>query len=167
MPTLVEQGYDVVLSNWRGVAGPANAAPELRGRLEELIARLHASAPWRAALGRFGWRDLYLPARDFEAFLRNEQGRVEAIILSLGSGADVAPLARGGAHVLPALIGLGLVAVSGALLLERRRTLASGTAQVREAGSARGIAYVAFGALASLATIETAGFFVSPRCCSG
>jgi hypothetical protein len=50
VPTLVEQGYDVVLSNWRGVAGPANAAPELRGRLEELIARLHASAPWRAAL---------------------------------------------------------------------------------------------------------------------
>lgn len=164
VPTFVEQGYDLVLANWRGVVGPPNATAETRQRLAALVARMRESQVWRDALARRDWMDLYLPPDAFETFLEREQARVESIILSLRSGTDVAPLARTGASVFPAIVGAGLLVIGLALALETRRARARGeTSPVAASvpGNRRGLVWLAAGAVASLATLESAGFVVS------
>ena len=160
-PTFVEQGYDLVLANWRGVVGPPNATPALKRRLQDVVDRLRGSEAWRDALTRHDWMDLYLPADAFEPFLEREQTRVESIILSLRSGADVAPLARTGASVFPAVVGIGLLVVGVALVVEARRSRARAEAPAAAGGSVRSVVWLAGGVVASLATLETAGFVVS------
>jgi putative tricarboxylic transport membrane protein len=158
IPTLVEQGHDVVLSNWRGVVGPSRATPELRIELERLVSRLHDSPSWRAALRRFGWTDLYLPAERFDAFLQQEESRIESIVLSLRSGADIGPLARGGGHVFPALTGAGLVLIAAALAVEARRRRVAKTPRRHDAGRPTDVAWIALGAILTLSLLEPAGF---------
>ncbi len=160
-PTFVEQGYDLVLANWRGIVGPPNATPGLKRRLQELVDRLRSSEAWRAALARHDWMDLYLPADAFEPFLAREQARVESIILSLRSGADVPPLARTGASVFPTVVGIGLLVIACALAIESRQPRAGHDAPTSAGGSVRSLGWLAAGATAGLATLETAGFVVS------
>jgi putative tricarboxylic transport membrane protein len=160
IPTLVEQGYDIVLSNWRGVVGPSRATPELRAELARLVARLHDSRSWRAALERFGWTDLYLPAEPFGAFLQQEERRIESIVLSLRSGTDVGPLARGGG-LFPALVGAGLALIVVALLVEARRRRATQPSHERETGNVRGVAWIVLGAIVTLLLLERVGFVVT------
>jgi len=69
-PTLLEKGLDVVYLNWRGVFGaPETTAPE-RERLAELVRAMVAHPHWREGLGEQLWVDQYLPASEFEAYLR-------------------------------------------------------------------------------------------------
>jgi putative tricarboxylic transport membrane protein len=158
IPTLVEQGYDVVLSNWRGVVGPSRATPELRTELGRLVARLHDSPSWRAALERFGWTDLYLPAEPFDAFLRQEESRIESIVLSLRSGTDIGPLARGGGRLFPALIGAGLVLITAALAVDARRRRVEKLPHNPSTASLSGVAWIALGAILTLSLLERVGF---------
>jgi putative tricarboxylic transport membrane protein len=160
IPTLVEQGHDVVLTNWRGIVGPSRATPELRAELESLVARLHDSHSWRAALERFGWTDLYLPAEPFGAFLQQEERRIDSIVLSLRSETDVGPLARGGA-VFPALVGAGLAVIGVALLIESRRRRATAPSHEPDIGGMRGVAWIVLGAIVTLLCLEPAGFVVT------
>jgi tripartite-type tricarboxylate transporter receptor subunit TctC len=132
--------------------------------LAALVARMRESRVWRDALARRDWMDLYLPPDAFETFLEREQARVESIILSLRSGTDVAPLARTGASVFPAIVGAGLLVIGLALVLETRRARARGeTSPVAASvpGNRRGLVWLAAGAVASLATLESTGFVVS------
>ncbi len=161
IPTLVEQGHDVVLSNWRGVVGPGRATPELQAGLERLVARLHDSPSWRAALERFGWTDLYLPAEPFGAFLQQEERRIESIVLSLRSGTDIEPLVRGGGRLFPAMVGAGLALIAAALLVEARRRRVTQPPPARNAGNMSGVAWIGLGAILTLALLERAGFVVA------
>jgi putative tricarboxylic transport membrane protein len=160
IPTLVEQGHDIVLSNWRGVVGPSRATPELRAELERLVARLHASPSWRAALERFGWTDLYLPAEPFGAFLQQEEKRIDSIVLGLRSGADIGPLVRGGG-LFPALVGAGLALTIAALLVEARRRRVTQPSRARDTGNVSGVAWIGLGAILTLSLLERAGFVVA------
>jgi putative tricarboxylic transport membrane protein len=161
IPTLVEQGHDVVLSNWRGVVGPGRATPELRARLERLVARLHDSPSWRAALERFGWTDLYLPAEAFGAFLQQEERRIESIVLSLRSGTDIEPMVRGGGRFFPAMVGAGLALIAAALLVEARRRRVTQPPPAPDIGNVRGVAWIGLGTILTLVFLERAGFVVA------
>jgi putative tricarboxylic transport membrane protein len=135
--------------------------PELRARLEVLLARVHESASWRASLARFGWTDSYLTGRAFERFLDDEDRRIEAILLSLRSGGDVAPLERTGASVFPSVIGGGLLLVVGALLVERIRAKPFRATARAEHGNLRAVGILAAGAAASIVLLDTVGFLIS------
>lgn len=82
--TFAEQGVDVSLSNWRGVAAPPGITEEERAALVDLLDRMHASEPWRRALERNNWIDLYLTGPEYEAFLEREDARVVAVLRSVG-----------------------------------------------------------------------------------
>jgi len=49
-----------------------------------LVERLHASPQWRQVLETNGWEDFFLTGDRFAAFLREEEGRVERVLLDLG-----------------------------------------------------------------------------------
>ena len=84
VPTLADEGYDVELSNWRGVVAPPGISDEGRERLLALVEEVHASEQWQEQLETRGWEDTYLPGEEFEAFLGEEQTRVRGVLEDIG-----------------------------------------------------------------------------------
>lgn len=84
VPTLREAGIDAVLYNWNGVFAPPGVGAEQQGRLEAMIEAMVRSPAWEQELARSRWRPLYLPRREFEAFLRTEMRSTERILGQLG-----------------------------------------------------------------------------------
>lgn len=76
VPTLREQGYNVTLTNWRGLFARSDISDEQRRRLQGVIEAMVTSDAWRETLRRHRWTDLYLPGDAFVRFLVEEEGRV-------------------------------------------------------------------------------------------
>ncbi|MGH2386314.1 MAG: Bug family tripartite tricarboxylate transporter substrate binding protein, partial [Candidatus Limnocylindria bacterium] len=83
-PTIGDAGFDVVVENWRGVV----AAPELsdadREAVVQLITDMHDSEAWQQALTDNGWADFFQAGDEFDAYLAEEQTRVEAVLTEIG-----------------------------------------------------------------------------------
>jgi putative tricarboxylic transport membrane protein len=84
VPTLVESGVDVELTNWRGVVAPPGLSDEARQRLVDLVDEVHASDAWQEQLETRGWSDVYLSGEEFETFLTEEQTRVRGVLEEIG-----------------------------------------------------------------------------------
>ena len=84
IPTFKEQGVDATLVNWRGLMAPPNIAAEDKKALEEAIARMVKSDAWKKMLDQREWVDLYMPAAEFTAFVKEEQTRIGALLKDLG-----------------------------------------------------------------------------------
>ena len=54
VPTLKEQGIDVVIGNWRGVYAPPGITPEQRKALTELVLKSLKTKSWTEALEKNG-----------------------------------------------------------------------------------------------------------------
>jgi putative tricarboxylic transport membrane protein len=84
VPTFIEQGVDVSMSNWRGFV----AAPGLEdSQIEELAAiveELRESDAWQEVLERNSWTDSYLAGEDFAEYLEEQQAEVDTIVEELG-----------------------------------------------------------------------------------
>ncbi|GAA4739941.1 tripartite tricarboxylate transporter substrate-binding protein [Modestobacter marinus] len=83
-PTLTEAGLDVELSNWRGVVGPPDLSPEARQTLIDLVDEAVQSEAWQERLETNGWEDTYLSGDEFDAFLEEEQQRVQGVLQDIG-----------------------------------------------------------------------------------
>ena len=83
-PTLMEQGVDVELANWRGVVAPPDITDDERAALIETMDQMVASDAWQETLDRFNWTGLYMAGDEFEEYLANEQERVTAILQQIG-----------------------------------------------------------------------------------
>jgi putative tricarboxylic transport membrane protein len=84
VPTFKEQGFDVVLTNWRSVMAPPGITPEQRAALVDLVGKMVKSPAWTEILKQKGWDDAYLAGDDFGAFLKTEQTRVRIILTEIG-----------------------------------------------------------------------------------
>jgi putative tricarboxylic transport membrane protein len=82
--TLIEQGLDLELSNWRGVLGPGGATVAERGLLLRTVEDMVRAPVWEAVRRKKGWRDAYLSGDAFAMFLRREQARVTDALRSVG-----------------------------------------------------------------------------------
>ncbi|MEG3628213.1 Bug family tripartite tricarboxylate transporter substrate binding protein [Streptomyces poriticola] len=83
-PTLLEAGYDVNFTNWRGVVAPPGLSEEERERLTLLIEKLHDSPEWRTSMEQNGWDDAFLSGDEFGAFLEEQDQRVVSVLKELG-----------------------------------------------------------------------------------
>lgn len=83
-PTITEQGYDVVLDNWRGVVAPPDLSAEDTQAVVGLITAMHDSDAWQQALEDNGWDDFFKAGDEFETFLGEEKTRVEGILAEIG-----------------------------------------------------------------------------------
>jgi len=69
VPTLKEQGFDVVLGNWRGVYGAPDITPAQRQALTELVLKALKSPSWTEALQKNGWMPAVLSGKAFDDFV--------------------------------------------------------------------------------------------------
>lgn len=83
-PTLMEQGVDLELTNWRGVVAPPGISDEARQNLIATVDEMVESEAWQQALEQFGWTGAYLSGDEFETYLENERARVEEVLRSIG-----------------------------------------------------------------------------------
>lgn len=83
-PTLMEQGVDVELANWRGVVAPPGISDEARDALVDTVNQMVESEEWQETLDRFNWTGLYMAGDEFEAYLENEEERVTEVLRDIG-----------------------------------------------------------------------------------
>ncbi|WP_291278909.1 tripartite tricarboxylate transporter substrate binding protein [Galactobacter sp.] len=83
-PTLVESGYDVEMTNWRGYAAPPGISKKEKQDLVDILTDMRESDDWKDALERNSWTDSWLIGDDLEKFVEEEQKTSDAIVKELG-----------------------------------------------------------------------------------
>jgi putative tricarboxylic transport membrane protein len=84
VPTLKEQGIDVSLVNWRGVMAGSQLREADRKALVAAIEGMVKSQNWQETLKKRGWLDMYQPADEFAAFLKQDRAKVETTLKDVG-----------------------------------------------------------------------------------
>ena len=84
VPTMKEQGYDVVLGNWRGLYGAPGLSAEQRAALTDLVVKTTKHKSWQEALDKNGWTAAVLAGKDFEDFVDYEFTSLRAIMYLTG-----------------------------------------------------------------------------------
>ncbi|CAN7187913.1 tripartite tricarboxylate transporter substrate-binding protein [Pseudorhodoferax sp. LjRoot39] len=84
VPTLKEQGIDVVIGNWRGVYGaPGLSAPQ-RKALTDMVLTAVKSASWQEAVKKNDWTSAVLTGPEFDKFVDDEFASLRAIMAKSG-----------------------------------------------------------------------------------
>ena len=83
-PTLVDEGYDVVLTNWRGVLAPGGITDAEAQALTDLMTEMHDSGEWAAVLEENGWTDAFLVGEEFDDFIEENVTSVSDTLKSIG-----------------------------------------------------------------------------------
>ena len=80
VPTMREQGYDVVLGNWRGVYGAPGITAEQRAALTDLIVKVTKTKGWADALEKNQWTPAVLTGKAFDEFVDNEFSSLRGVM---------------------------------------------------------------------------------------
>lgn len=84
IPTLKEQGVDVVLANWRAIVAPPGLDEGQKKALLDTVDAAVKSDAWKKVLADKKWTDLYLPGDDFAKLLAEETALTTEVLKSVG-----------------------------------------------------------------------------------
>lgn len=84
IPTLREQGVNVVLGNWRGVFAAPGISPAQRDNLVKLVRAAVETPAWKESLQKNGWQPWFIAGDEYKTFIDEDVKRIGAIIDSLG-----------------------------------------------------------------------------------
>ncbi len=84
VPTAREQGIDVSLEAWRGVAVPAGTPRAVRAALESAIQRTVESQEFRKGAENLGVRPAFLPAAEFSELISKEDASLSRLMQLIG-----------------------------------------------------------------------------------
>lgn len=84
IPTLREQGVNVVLGNWRGIFAAPGITPAQRDNLVKLVRAAVETPAWKESLQKNGWQPWFIAGDEYKAFIDEDVKRIGAIIESLG-----------------------------------------------------------------------------------
>lgn len=80
VPTLKEQGFDVVLGNWRGVYGAPGISAAQRAALTDVIVKATKSKAWEDALKSNAWTPALMTGKAFDEFVDQEFSSLRGIM---------------------------------------------------------------------------------------
>lgn len=83
IPTLLEQGYDVQMTNWRGILAAPGTSDEDFDELLAIVTEMAATEEWADSLSRNKWDDTFMTGREFEDFIVSEEAAVVEILRGL------------------------------------------------------------------------------------
>lgn len=84
VPTLREQGIDVVVSNWRGIVGAKGLSAAQVAYWEDVLAKVVATEAWSKSLEVQFWDGNFLRSREFAKYLENDYSQSKAVMVDLG-----------------------------------------------------------------------------------
>lgn len=83
-PTMVDEGFDIVYTNWRGLLAPGGISDAETQALVDLVTELHASEGWTSTLEERGWADAFLVGDEFSSFLEDNISEVQTTLQNIG-----------------------------------------------------------------------------------
>lgn len=84
VPTLKEQGINVVIGNWRGVYGAPGINAEQRKALTEMIVKATKSKAWAEAMEKNNWTAALMTGPEFDKFVDDEFASLRAVMVKSG-----------------------------------------------------------------------------------
>ena len=84
VPTLKEQGINVVIGNWRGVYGGPGISAEQRKQLTDLVLKAIKSKTWLDASEKNNWTAAVLTGAAFEKFVDDDFASLRATMVKSG-----------------------------------------------------------------------------------
>ena len=84
VPTLKEQGVNVVIGNWRGVYGASGITPEQAKALTDMVVAATKSKAWAEALEKNKWTPALMTGPAFATFVDNEFASLRAVMVKSG-----------------------------------------------------------------------------------
>lgn len=83
-PTLTDEGFDLVVTNWRGLIAPGDISDEEKAALEELVTATHDSDAWTDTLETNGWTDAFMIGDEFSSFLEDDISTTQETLKTIG-----------------------------------------------------------------------------------
>ncbi len=84
VPTLIEQGLNVSIGNWRGVYGAPGITPEQQRKLADAVVKATKTQAWSETLAANNWTPALLMGDEFAKFVDEEHARLRALMVKLG-----------------------------------------------------------------------------------
>jgi len=84
VPTMKEQGFDVVVESYSGLFLPAKTPDPIVAALSEAVRKATASKQMSGELAKFGTEPAYLSTADFTAWIKSEIGRWGPVVKASG-----------------------------------------------------------------------------------
>ena len=84
VPTAREQGFDVALDAWRGIAVPRGTQADVISRIETSIQKTVASAEFGAAAAKLAVRPAFMPAGEFSELIAKEDAFLSRLMQQIG-----------------------------------------------------------------------------------
>ena len=84
IPTLKEQGINVVIGNWRGVYGAPGITPAQRQELTDMVLKAVKSKTWLEASQKNNWTAAVLTGPAFEKFVDDDFAALRATMVKSG-----------------------------------------------------------------------------------
>jgi putative tricarboxylic transport membrane protein len=84
VPTLKEQGINVVIGNWRGVYGAPGITPAERQALTALVLKAVKTKSWAEASEKNSWTAAVLSGPAFEKFVDDDFASLRATMVKSG-----------------------------------------------------------------------------------
>jgi putative tricarboxylic transport membrane protein len=84
IPTMKEQGYDVVTGGWRGLLGPKGVSAQHVAYWEGVLRKMTETADWKAYLARNFSGDDFVTGERFRQQLDSDYAEMKAVLTDLG-----------------------------------------------------------------------------------
>ena len=84
VPTLKEQGINVVIGNWRGVYGGPGISADQRKTLIDMIVKATQTKSWAEALEKNGWTPAVLAGDEFSKFVERDNATLRDTMTRAG-----------------------------------------------------------------------------------
>jgi len=84
VPTWREQGYDVIVSNWRSMVGPKGMTGAQIAFWEQTFRRFVESDEWKKELETNFWTSEYMPSAETRKYMDQDNAQVRAFLAELG-----------------------------------------------------------------------------------
>ncbi len=84
VPTMKEQGFNVVIGNWRGIYAPPGITPEQLKAVTEMVVKATKTKAWAEALEKNGWTPALMAGPEFAKFVDDEFASLRAVMVKSG-----------------------------------------------------------------------------------
>ena len=84
IPTMIEQGYNIDIGNWRGVYAPAGLTAAQRKDLTDMVLKATKSKSWAESLEKNNWTPAWMANPAFDDFVDSEFASLRATMVKAG-----------------------------------------------------------------------------------
>jgi putative tricarboxylic transport membrane protein len=84
VPTMTEQGVELVFTNWRGFFGAPGLSADKVKEFQELLSGMYETAEWEEIRLTRGWSNLFISGDEFVVFLSEQEKAMGLVMDELG-----------------------------------------------------------------------------------